>query len=48
MHLSTLPPGVFDNLTALISAWLLETGRLTALPPGVFEKLTALNDTVLG
>ena len=36
-----LPPGVFDNLTAL-TGLNLATNALTALPPGVFDNLTAL------
>ena len=37
--LTTLPAGVFDELTALTG---LRLDSLTTLPAGVFDKLTAL------
>ena len=41
--LSSLPPGIFDELTALTHLFLYNTA-LTELPPGIFNSLTALTE----
>lgn len=47
LNLSSLPAGLFDDLTSLRELRLYVEGRRPALPAGLFDRLTSLEELIL-